>query len=374
MHRVFVIPLALLLGSLPDESALLSHYEKGMELWRAGKAGEALPHLMTATQDPELSFYAARQVALMGKYALPVLHRGLWHPEETIQRQSAIVLGWIGEPASVEPLLLRLKHANAPVEVEYALRKIGGLAGAQLLGLLEPGDLSNAALLDRKVSGVVRLARALRLPIDPVPLLNVVDALETVKASELAEQPLGHLASARLGLLRFLAERKVSKAAAPLVRAFVPEAEEVNLAVAESLIQLGGASLEPLEGAFRECEDPSLRALMAVTHYFAAEASELSDSAPASVILNEVQSSPARAGEVARFVAWFSTRPNPLLSWFKHHPDAAVRKALAPLDLDEEVVRSRPELKAFYLEKTRDEQPEVSAAHLRLVSRYLPDS
>jgi hypothetical protein len=59
--------------------------------------------------------------------------------------------------------------------------------------------------------------------------------------------------------------------------------------------------------------------------------------------------------------------------WFTHHPDSEVRKALAPASLDASEMHARPELESFYLEKTRDPDPEVAAAHLRVVSKYLPD-
>ncbi len=140
----FILGTWLAGNSSAQETAtdsFFSHYTRGMELWTAGQAAEALPHLMTATKDSQVGFYAARQVALMGRYALPVLNQGLWHREEVIQRQSAIILGWIGENESVEALLLRMKFPDAPMEVEYALQKIGLLSGAQLLDILGQQDL-----------------------------------------------------------------------------------------------------------------------------------------------------------------------------------------------------------------------------------------
>ncbi len=191
--------LFLLLGSiiLPGSSASGQesqesptwYYHQGMELWRQGQAGEALRHLMTATRDPETSFYAARQVALMGEYALPVLYRGLWHDEEVIQRMSAVIIGWIGDPESVEALLLRLRFPDAPLEAEYALRKIGSITGDEILSLVGRQDLSNAKLLDRKISSVSRLADSLRLPIDPVPLLSLAETIEQTRSRELEEDP-----------------------------------------------------------------------------------------------------------------------------------------------------------------------------------------
>ena len=43
------------------------HYRKGMELWRAGDPAAGLQHLMSASLDPEFSFYAKRQASLMGE-------------------------------------------------------------------------------------------------------------------------------------------------------------------------------------------------------------------------------------------------------------------------------------------------------------------
>jgi hypothetical protein len=328
---------------------------------------------MTATKEPEVSFYAARQVALMGRYALPLLYQGLWHREGIIQKQSAVIIGWIGERASVEPLLLRMKHPDAPIETEYALRKIGALTGEELLSVFDGQDLSNSALLDRKVASMSRLAGAMRIPVDPVPLLDLVDTIVMMKAGELEEQPRGHLANARLNLLRFLADRRVSGAAPHLVRAFHADANEANMAVAEALIGLGSVSLEPLDEAFRESDEESLRLLMGVVHYFAAGSKELSSSRPVSILLNEVQSDVAKARRMADLASRFSTRPNAFLDWFRHHPDAEVRKALALEELSRGVLRTRRELKSFFLEKTRDSEPDVAAAHIRFVAGYLPD-
>ncbi len=353
--------------------SFVSHYVRGMELWRAGQAAEALPHLMTATQDSQVGFYAARQVSLMGQFALPVLNQGLWHREGVIQRQSAIILGWIGEENSVEALLLRMKFPDAPLEVEYALQKIGSLSGSELLDILEQGDLANPALLDRKVTSVARLADSLRLAVDPEPLLDLLEAIETVKSGELAEQPFGHLANARLNLSLFLAERRVTRVVPYLVGAIRVGADEENLALAGALIELGALSLEPLDSAFRRSEDPSLRALLAVAHYFAGDAPELAASGPISVVLNDASSKPSLAQHVASLAARFSVRPNALFSWFTHFPDPEVRKALAPEDLTAAQLQSRPELLAFFLDKTRDPELEVSVAHLLLVARYLPD-
>jgi hypothetical protein len=328
---------------------------------------------MTATKEPEVSFYAARQVALMGRYALPLLYQGLWHREGVIQKQSAVIIGWIGDRASVEPLLLRMKHPDAPLEVEYAQRKIGALTGAELLSIFDGQDLSNTALLDRKVASMSRLAGALRIPVDPVPLLDLADTIVEVKAGELEEQPRGHLANAHINLLRFLAERQVSGAASHLVRAFHADTNEANIVIAEALIGLGTSSIEPLEMAFRESDDESLRLVMGVVHYFAVGSQELSSSRPVSILLNEVQSDVAKARRMAALVARFSPGPNALLDWFRHHPDDEVRKALAPEGLSRDVLRTRRELKPFFLEKTRDTEPDVAAAHIRLVAGYLPD-
>ncbi len=351
-----------------------SFYERGMELWRAGQTGQALQHLMTATRDPEVSLYAARQVALMGRFALPVLYQGLWHREEIIQSESAIILGWIGDRDAVEPLLLRMRYFDAPLEAEYALRKIGSLTGEQILSILEGRELSNSVLLDRKVGSVVRLARMLRVPVDSVPLLDLVDAMEMTKASELAEQPFGHLVSARLNLLLFLAERKVGRAAPAMVKALRPGSEEANLALAEALIELGAPSLEPLARRFQSAQDPSFRALVAVTHYLASGALDVSASGPASILLNEALESPTLAAEVAALTVRFSEALNPLLAWFTHHSDPRVRKALVPRNLTAQEARSRPWLKSFFLEKTRDSDQVVAAAHIRFVASYLPDS
>lgn len=351
----------------------VSYYEQGMRFWREGNAAEALRYLMTATKDRELSFYAARQVSLMGEYALPVLYQGLWHREEDIQRQSAIILGWIGDARAVEPLLLRMKYPDAPLEVEYALRKIGSLAGAQILSVIDLQDLSNPKLLDHKTASIARLADGLRLAVDSVPLFDLLAAMEAAKARELEQQPYGHLANARLNILRFLAGRRVSRAAPPLARCFQADAEPVNLAVSEALIGLGAAALEPLARAFKSSRDGSLRALLAVTHYLGSGAGGLSSSGPISVVLNEAQSDAERAEQTAACAARLSTTPNPLLLWFQYHPDPRVRTALAP-DLPEEVVRSRPELIPFYLEKSRDNEAKVAAAHVEFVAKYLPDA
>ncbi len=371
MPLVLLALLTLIQGS--PSTTVVSHYERGMELWREGDPAAALRHLMSATLDPDVSFYAARQASLMGEFALPVLYRGLWHEDENIQRHSAIIIGWIGGRKSIEPLLFRMNYPDAPLETEYALRKIGGLTGPEVFTLLNEIPLGNPALLDRKVSGFIRLSQAFRLPLDPAPLLAVVEAIETDGAEVLEEDPYGHAANARTNLLLFMAERRISKAAAPLVRALTPGADEANLAIADALIQTGSPSLEPLVVAFRAPSDESLRVLLAVTHYFAAGASEASMEGPIAFILNELQSQPELARETARLAARFSRTPNPLLLWFTHHPDPEVRKALAPASLDAPEMRARPELESFYLEKTRDPDPEVAAAHLRVVSKYLPD-
>ena len=344
-----------------------------MRLWQEGNAGDALRHLMTATTDPELSFYAARQVLLMGEYALPVLYKGLWHQDEAIQRQSAIILGWNGATETVEPLLRRMRFPDAPLEVEYALKKIGSLTSDQLLSIRESSDLSNAALLDRKIASIARLAGGLRLAVDPVPLLDFVDTIEAVKASELEEQPFGHMANARLNLLFFLAERGVSGAAEHLAPSFQPGAREANIAIADAMIGLGDVSSGALEVAFKGEDDDSVRALIGVAHYFAIGTPELAASGPLSILLNEAGPGTEVARQSAYFAARFSKEPNPLLSWFRYHPDPDVREALAS-DLSAEEVRSRPNLKSFFLEKTRDEDPTVSAVHVAYVGKYLPDT
>jgi hypothetical protein len=329
---------------------------------------------MTATKEPEVSFYAARQVALMGPYALPILYQGLWHRDGIIQKQSAMIIGWIGDRRAVEALLLRMRFPDAPLEIEYALRKIGGVTGEQLLSIFDNQDLSNSALLDRKVASFSRLAGNLRLPMDPRPLLELANTIEEFKAGELEERPRGHLANARLNLLRFLAERKVSRAAPALARTFHPDGDEANAVVAEALIRLGSPSLEPLEKRFRESDVASLRLLVGVTHYLASGVDELSASGPVSVLLNEAQSDPGEARRIAALAARFSPGPNALLDWFRHHPDPEVRKALAPEQISRDVLRSRLELRSFFLEKTRDAEPEVAAAHVRVVGGYLPDT
>ncbi len=366
------VALLLVSASAGSPQQPLSHYEEGMRLWQEGNTGDALRHLMTATTDPELSFYAARQVRLMGEYALPVLYKGLWHQDEAIQRQSAIILGWNGSAEAVEPLLRRMKFPDAPLEVEYALKKIGSLTSDQLLSIREPSDLSNAKLLDRKVASMGRLANGLRLAVDPVPLLQLAETIEAVKASELEEQPFGHMANARLNLLLFLAERGVSGTVVPLTDAFHPGAREANLAIAEALIRLGDKSREALEDAFKREEDDSVRALMAVTHYFALGRTELAASAPLSLLLNELQGDLDVAKQTAYFAAWFSHEPNPLLSWFRYHPEPEVRKALAT-ELPGDKARSRPNVKPFFLEKTRDDDATVAARHIAYVGKYLPD-
>ena len=349
------------------------HYAKGMELWRAGKPAEGLRHLMSASLDPELSFYATRQAALMGEFALQVLYAGLWHEQLEIQKQSAIILGWIGDRRAVEPLLYRMGFPDAPLEMEYALRKIGGVTTPELLGFLERATLTNSALLDRQVASFVRLSRGFAAPVDPVPVMTLVEKIGENDAEELEEQPRGHLANARLTLLLFLAERGVSKAAEPLARSINTGAEDANLLVAEALIELGPVSLPALEEGFHNLPLKSLRTLLAVTHYFASGASDTSMTGMVSFVLNELASAPELAVETAALVARLSRVPNPLLSWFEHHPDPEVRKALAPVDLDAEKIRSRPELRFFFLEKTRDSNADVATAHLRVVSAYLPD-
>ena len=366
------LALMALLQTAPTNTGSY-HYTKGMESWRAGKPAEGLRHLMSASLDPELSFYATRQASLMGEYALQVLYSGLWHEQMEIQRQSAIILGWIGDRGAVEPLLYRMGFPDAPLEVEYALRKIAGVTTSELLGFLERATLTNSALLDRQVASFVRLSRGFDAPVDPVPVMALVERIEETDAEELEEQPRGHLANARLTLLLFLAERGVSKAAEPLARSINTGAEDANLVLAEALIELGPVSLPALEEAFHDPPSPSLRTLLAVTDYFASGASDTSMTGMVSFVLNELASAPELAVETAALVARLSRVPNPLLSWFEHHPDPDVRKALAPIDLDAEVIRSRPELMSFFLEKTRDSDPEVATVHLRVLSAYLPD-
>jgi HEAT repeat protein len=349
------------------------YYLKGMELWRQGQAGEALRHLMTATRDPETSFYAARQVALMGEYALPALYRGLWHDEEVIQKMSAVIIGWIGEQESMEALLLRMRFPDAPLETEYAIRKIGSMTGEQILSLVGRQDLSNAKLLDRKISTVSRLADSLRLPIDPVPLLSLAEAIEQTRSRELEEDPFGHMASARLSLLRFLAGRRVSKSVPLLVRALHPDAVEANVAITRALIGLGDVALETLERSFRESDNEALRPYLALAHYFASGTPELSASRPISVVMNDVAANPALGLKVATLTALFSEAPNPLLAWFEHHPNAEVRIALAP-EISAEQIRRRVELKTFYLDKTRDTDTSVAAAYFPFIANYLPDA
>ncbi len=362
-----------------------AHYERGMELWRAGQAAEALRHLMSASLDPEMSLYATRQASLMGEFALEVLYHGLWHSQEEIQRQSAIILGWIGKREAIDALLYRMGFPDAPLEVEYALRKIGGVTAPQLLGPLENTNLDNSALLDRQVGSFVRLCRALDLPVDPLRVWSLVERIEEAGADELTEQPLGHRANARIRLLLFLAERGADRTAAPLARAIQVGVEETNLTLAEALIALGPPSLAPLEIAFHDASDDSLRVLLAIAHYFASGATEAAMTGPVSFLLNElsglsqpVQSAqPARsaesAAEIVSLVARFSRGSNPLYSWFTNYPEPAVRKALAPRDLDADEIRSRAELTPFFLDKTRDRDPEVAAAHLRVVSAMLPN-
>ena len=366
------LALIALLQTAPTDTGSY-HYAKGMELWRAGKPAEGLRHLMSASLDPELSFYATRQASLMGEFALQVLYAGLWHEQLEIQRQSAIILGWIGDREAVEPLLYRLGFPDAPLEVEYALRKIGGVTTPELLGFLERATLTNSALLDRQVAGFVRLSRAFAAPVDPVPVLALVEKIEETDAEELEEQPRGHLANAQLSLLLFLAERGVSKAAEPLARSIDTGAEDANLILAEALIELGPVSLPALEQVFHNPPEESLRTLLAVTHYFASGALETSMTGMVSFVLNELASAPELAVETAALVARLSGVPNPLLSWFEHHPDPEVRKVLAPVELDAEKIRSRPELRSFFLEKTRDSDPEVATEHLQVLSAYLPD-
>jgi len=369
------LPLAFLILTLAAgaQSPLARHYEQGMALWREGKAGEALPHLMSAVLDPETSFYASRQVSLMGQYAQALLYRGLWHEQEAVQRQSAVILGWIGDREAVEPLLLRMQHPDAPLETEYALRKIGGLGSEQLSGLLAVNDWKQAALLDRKTANFVRLADALRLAVDPAPILALVESFEREMAQDLESDPRGHAANARLTLLRFLAERGVKLASAPLVRALEPDSPEANWVIAQALIGLGDASLAPLGEAFRSARLASIRPLLAVTHFLAGGGTEAAWRGPAATWLTDVRESPELLAETASSAAWLSREPNPLLAWFRHHPAPEVRKALAPSDLAAEVVRSRAALKGFYLEKTRDEEVGVAAAHLRVAAKFLPD-
>lgn len=362
-----------------------AHYQRGMELWRADQPAEALRHLMSASLDPEMSLYATRQASLMGEFALEVLYHGLWHRQEEIQRQSAIILGWIGKRETIDALFYRLGFPDAPLEVEYALRKIGGVTAPQLLGPLENTNLDNSALLDRQVGSFVRLCQALELPVDPLRVWSLVERIEETGADELEEQPLGHRAGARIRLLLFLAERGSDRAAAPLARAIQIGAEETNLTLAEALIALGPPSLAPLENAFHDASDDSLRILLAIAHYFASGATEAAMTGPVSFVLNELsgrsqsaqsaQSAQSKesAVEIASLVARFSRRPNPLHSWFMNYPEPAVRKSLAPQDLDADEIRSRAELTPFFLDKTRDRDLEVAAAHLRVVSAMLPN-
>lgn len=369
------MPLAFLVLALAasGEPPLARHYEQGMALWREGKAGEALQHLMTAVLDPETSFYASRQVSLMGGYALPLLYRGLWHQEEAVQRQSAVILGWIADLEAVEPLLLRMQHPDAPLEAEYALRKIGGLTSGELLRLVATNDWANPALIDRKATNFVRLANALRLAVDPAPILALVESIERELAGELESDPLGHAANARLTLLRFLAERGVKLAAAPLARAFEPDSPEANRIIAQALIDLGEASLAPVAEGFRSPRLSALRSLLAVTHFLAGGGTEAAWKGPAATWLNDVRESPELLAETASHAAWLSRQPNPLLAWFTHHAAPEVRKVLAPSGLPAELIRSRPALKSLYLEKTRDEEAGVAAAHLRVAAVFLPD-
>ena len=364
-------------GSQPETPQ--AHYERGMELWRADQPAEALRHLMSASLDPEMSLYATRQASLMGEFALEVLYHGLWHRQEEIQRQSAIILGWIGKREAMDALLYRMGFPDAPLEVEYALRKIGGVTAPQLLGPLENTNLDNSALLDRQVGSFVRLCQALELPVDPLRVWSLVERIEETGADELEEQPLGHRANARIRLLLFLAERGADGTAAPLSRAMRVGAEEANLTLAEALIALGPPSLAPLENAFHDASDDSLRILLAVAHYFASGATEAAMTGPVSFVLNELSGlsqsaeSAESAVEIASLVARFSREPNPLHSWFTNYPEPAVRKALAPQDLDADEIRSRAELTPFFLDKTRDRDLEVAAAHLRVVSAMLPN-
>lgn len=359
-------------GTQPETP--LAHYQRGMELWQAGQPAEALRHLMSASVDPELSLYATRQAALMGEFALDVLYHGLWHRDEEIQRQSAIILGWIGKRESIDALLYRMGFPDAPLEVEYALQKIGGVTAPQLMAPMENTNLDNAALLDRQASSFVRLCQTLELPVDPLRVWALIERIEETDSGELEEQPLGHRANARLRLLLFLAERGTDRAAAPLARSIRVGAGDANLTVAESLIALGPASIESLAEAFHDASDASLRRLFAVAHYFASGATETAMTGPVSYVLNELSSSPpAVAEEVASLVARFSRQPNPLHSWFTNYPEPSVRRALAPDTLDTEALSARTELLALFLDKTRDPDPEVAAAHLRVASAMLPD-
>ena len=353
--------------------AAASHYQQGMALWRDGKAAEALPQLMTALLDPDESFYASKQVALMGRYALPLLYRGLWHEEQAVERQSAVILGWIADPEALEPLLMRISYPDAPIEIEYAIRKIGGVTSQKLLSLLEQNDLRNPALLDHKVTSVLRLARASGLPLDPAPLLALVRTIERELRATLETEPHGHAANARLSLLLFLAERKVQAAAAPLVAALDPGAPEPNLEIAGALVDLGPSAAGALSAAFREPRYAALKPLLAVTHFLASGGAEASWAGPASAWLNEVRDDRLRLRETAAVTAWLSREPNPLLLWFQHHDDRDVRKALAPLELEAGVLKKRPGLLAFFLEKTRDPDGDVAAAHLAVASSFLPD-
>jgi hypothetical protein len=348
-----------------------------MELWRAGQPDEALRHLMSASLDPELSLYATRQASLMGEYALEVLYHGLWHSEPEIQRQSAIILGWIGKPVAIDALLYRMGFPDAPLEVEYALRKIGGITATQLLAPLENTNLDNSALVDRQVSSFVRLCRTMELPVDPERVWTLIDRIEKAGGDELKEQPLGYRAGARLRLLLFLAERGDDRVAAPLAGSVRVGAGDANRAIAEALVSLGPASLDPLGKVYHDTSDASLRALLAVAHYFAAGANEAAMTGPIAFLLNELASSSLpstdSAVELASLVAHFSRKGNPLHSWFTNYPAPAVRRALAPESLDPEEMRTRVELIPFFLDKTRDRDPEVAIVHLRVVSAMLPN-
>lgn len=355
----------------------LAHYERGMELWRAGQPAEALRHLMSASLDPDLALYASRQASLMGEFALEVLYHGLWHREAEIQKQSAIILGWIGKPDAVDALLYRMGFPDAPLEVEYALRKIGGVTAPQLLAPLENTNLDNAALVDRQVSSFVRLCQALELPVDPERVWTLIERIEEAGADELEEQPMGHRAGARLRLLLFLAQRGVDEAAAPLAGSVRVGAGDANRTVAEALFALGPASVDPLEKAFQDASDGSMRILLAVAHYFSSGATETAMTGPIAFVLNELslESAPSTdsAVELASLVARFSRKPNPLHSWFTNYPEPAVRRALAPEVLDPYAMRARAELTPFFLDKTRDRDLGVSMAHLRVLSAMLPN-
>jgi HEAT repeat protein len=348
-----------------------------MELWRAGQPAEALRHLMSASLDPELSLYASRQASLMGEFALEVLYHGLWHREAEIQKQSAIILGWIGKRDAIDALLFRMGFPDAPLEVEYALQKIGGITAPQLLAPLENTNLDNSALVDRQVSSFVRLCQTLELPVDPERVWTLIDRIEKAGADELEDEPMGHRADARLRLLLFLAERGVDGAAAPLAGSVRVGAGDANRTIAEALIALGPASLEPLEKAFHDASDGSLRILLALAHYFASGATEAAMNGPIAFVLNELSPGSAqstdRAVEIASLAAHFSRKPNPLYSWFTNYPEPAIRQALAPDVLDPDEVRTRVELAPFFLDKTRDRDPQVAVAHLRAVSAMLPN-